>query len=109
MPSGHGPPPRSSSASDTLPRTAEAGEAAEAEGEAVEADAGDVVVSTGPAAGHKDLRLRVSTTTTGRVGPVIKSALFFKIFHLKKNLRGFLQNFLSFSQMFNGFWVEPSV
>ena len=71
MPSGRGPPPttlpRSSSASDTLPRTAEAGEAAEAEGEAVEADAGDVVVSTGPAGGLKDLRSRVFTTTTGRM------------------------------------------
>ena len=55
-----------------MPRIFEAGEAAaelEAEGEAVEAIAGDVVVSTGPAAGHTDLRFRVSTTTTGTVGP----------------------------------------
>ena len=81
MPSGHGPlpttPPRSSSVSDTVPRApgaaaeagevAEAGEAAEAEGEAVEADVGDVVVSTGPGAGPKDPRSRAFITTIGRM------------------------------------------
>ena len=70
----HGPPsttPRCSSVSATAPRTpgaaAEAREAAEAEGEAVEADVGDVVVSTGPAAGPKDPRSRAFITTIGRM------------------------------------------
>ena len=79
MPSRHGPPPvtprRSSSASTTRPRrpgaaaeaAAEVEAAAEAEAEAVEADVGDVVVSTEQAASPKGQPLPVFITTTGEV------------------------------------------